>query len=112
MSWQSRVPGLECRQVHESTVSATPKSHLISWKLFSTVENNANEFAFGSHPLLLVKSNITWDSGVYGMVTTHCDLRRVSVSCKEAERMAYVLSRMELCTTLANDYVARDNILI
>lgn len=74
-----------CRQIYEPTVSASPEGGLVSWELFSTIEDNADKFTFGSHPLLLVKSNIARDGGVYSMVTTYCDLWQMSMPCIDTE---------------------------
>ena len=46
------------------------------------VEDNANEFTVGSHPLLLVKTNVAWDGGIYSMVMAHCNLWWVSMQVK------------------------------
>ena len=60
--------------VHEATVATSSAGCFVSWQFVSALEDNTNEFAFTSHPLFSVETDITRDHCVKCVIGSHFNL--------------------------------------
>jgi hypothetical protein len=61
-------------EVYKTTVTIASECCFVSGKFFSTMQDDADEFSFSSHPFLPVKTDESWCKGVYCVVTPNTDL--------------------------------------
>jgi hypothetical protein len=99
-------------EIDESTVTAASAGSLITGEDFAAVHDESDIAALTSHPFFFVKPHITGGNGVNGMVSAHFYLWRIMRKECLRTSYSYVWAWMEDCSTLANNNVSWNNILI